>query len=340
MPTKKPGRKRKGFSLVEVLVTLVVLSMVLVIVFGMTGQIAMVWKRSSQKMEEFQGARLALDAITRTVGNATLNVYYDYYNAARQRRTSANASTFIPQVYGRYSELEFVCGKSLVSLPRPQISQAIFFQAPLGYTQQTGTYSQLNSTLNTVGFYLEFNNDAADRPGFFASMLHRSPPRWRYRLMQFMQPTENFSVYDAQDHSWFTAPLNGASPPVRLLAENIVACVFCPLSPLDTKGSSLAPNFEYDSRMTWTTGAQPDPMNQLPPIVRVVLIAVDEASMARVQGQSASLPSLGFDPSNVFVSSAQLDGDIETVKAALAARHLNFTVFSVDVAVRGARWNK
>ncbi|HEY8966518.1 MAG TPA: Verru_Chthon cassette protein C [Candidatus Methylacidiphilales bacterium] len=332
-------RSASGFSLVEVLVTLVVLSMVLVIVLGMTSQVATVWKRSSQRMEEFQGARLALDTITRSLGSATLNTYYDYYDAARKRRTADNAATFVPDTYGRYSELEFVCGKALVALPRPQVTQAIFFQSPQGYSQ-AASYAPLGATLNSVGFYIDFNSDADDRPGFLASLLQRSPPRWRYRLMQFLQPTESLSVYDNPDHGWFTAPLGGTRPPVRLLAENIVACVFCPLRPLDPPGTYLAPRFEYDSRMAWTSGDQPDAMNQLPPVVRVVLVALDEASVARIQGKSTSPPDLGIDFSRVFQNAANLDDDIQSVKAALAQRHLNFSVFSVDVALRGALLTK
>jgi len=334
---------RSGFSLVEVLVASAILIVIVGIVFVMTNQTEQVLQFSSSKIEAFEGARSAFDVITRAVSGATLNTYADYYDASGNRRTAANISTFVPNVYGRCSELEFACGKNLLTSPQ-QITHSLFFQAPLSYTQST-SYTNLASLLNVVGFYLEFDSDAASRPSFLSSI---APARWRYRLMQLLQPTENFSIYPlpatAGSHNWFTTPLAAATPPVRLLAENIVALVICPRLATDVASpnypSSLTSNYEYDSSVAWSGNPpQPTNMNQMPPMVRIVLIAVDERSMLRLQGTATSQPNLGFDYANVFQSTANLDQDIATVEAALTSKNLNYRVFQTDVAIRGAKWS-
>lgn len=338
-------RQSLGFSLIEVMVSSVILIMILGIVVSMTNYASHGVQYSAAKIESFQSARFAFETMTRAVSSATLNNYYDYFDVSRNRRTPTNASTFNPDVYGRYSELEFVSGKNLVATPRAQVTHAIFFQTPLDYTVPTSGYSHLQGLLNVLGFYVEFYNDSDSRPSFVSS-----PERWRYRLMELLQPTENFSVYDVAGHSWFTAsidPGKTTSPPVRLLAENIIACVICPRLSTDTTDvSSLAADYEYDSNIanaaspiSWTSGSQPSCMNQLPPLVRIVLVAVDERSMIRLQGNSTTPPDLGFDYSKIFKFASKLDEDLATLGQALAKKNVSFRVFQTDVAIRGAKWS-
>lgn len=334
-----------GFTLIELLVAMAILTLILGFVFSLTNMAGKSLQYSSAKIEAFASARSAFDLMTRTIGSATLNTYYDYYNSSRQRLTPANASSFVPALYGRYSELEFVCGKNLVQLPRKQVTHSIFFQTPLSYTQIASS-SGLSSLLNAVGFYIEFNNDSAERPPFF----NPTTSRWRYRLMQLVQPTEKLSIYkdiSAPSHAWFTDAISATPQPARVLAENIIACVICPRMAEDgTTVSSLTTNYEYDSNIalaapsiSWTSGSQPVSMNQLPPTVRVVLIALDERSMTRLQGSSSMPPDLGFNYNNVFQTSANLEADLATVSAALTAKKLNFRIFQTDVAIRGAKWS-
>ena len=349
-----PQRNRacRGFSLVEMLVALAIFSVILVIVTQVISQTERAWKYSSNKIQAFQGARIAFDTMYRTLGESTLNTYYTYYNSAYSPLTTANASTFVPAVYGRCSELHFISGKALVSQPRTQVTQSVFFQTPVSYTTTPGSYGNMTSLLNAVGFYIDFNSDQTAWPSFFTSLSTQAAPRYRYRLMEFLQPTEQLTVYSSTSGTaWFTAPLQATSPPVYVLAENIIACVVCPHLPGEmdpsstTQGTTLIPqnNYEYDSRVAstpWTTGAQPVQMHQLPPLVRLVLIAVDETSMIQIMGNSKSQPNLGFNYSTVFQNPANLTTDIATVSAALTAKHVNFRVFQTDVPIRGANWSQ
>lgn len=350
---------RAGFTLVEVLASMTILIIIVGMVISMTNQTSKAWTYSSEKIGSFQSARFAFETITRAVSNATLNTYYDYYDATRQRRTQSNVATFAPNIFGRCSELEFVCGKNLIA---NQVTHAVFFQTPLSYTQNQVAYGQMQSLLNVVGFYIKFADDSATRPAFLSPS---TPKRSRYRLMELVQPTEQFSVYNYQatnqppNHDWFTAPAAlTAGAPTRLLAENIIACVIWPKLARETPttpdpdGPPLAPNFEYDSNianatppLVWTAGQpQPPTMNQLPPVVRIMLVAVDERSMARLQGTSTAPPDLGIDLGSIFQTASQLysetgQDDLTLLGNALTAKKLNYRIFQTDVAIHGAKWS-
>lgn len=340
MKQSNSNTTRRAFSLLEILVAMAILSLVLLTVTAITNQVIGVSKSASAKIEAFKTARASFETMTRAISQATLNTYYDYYDSSHQRRTSANAASFSPAMYGRYSELEFVTGKNLVSSPRPQVTHSIFFQSPLGYTKDTADYSKLRSSLNAAGFYVEFYNDTDERPSFLLSLLNPPPVRWRYRLMQFLQATESLSIYKAANHSWFTDPISVPRQATRVMAENIIACVICPKLNTDTNSSTISPDYECQSRVTWSSGKQPATMHQLPPLVEVVLIAADEVSINRIQGTSTSAPDFGFNYASVFQVASQLDADLATVSKALDAKHLNYRVFRSRVGLKGAKWEE
>ena len=389
-------RRSPGFTLVELLVATSILLVILGILLSMTSTASRIWQFGSARVSAFQSSRAAFETMTRSISIATLNTYYDYYGTSSVQpgqytfRTTLNSGTngvFTPVRYGRRSELEFVCGKNLVDstlVPGGQITHAIFFQTPLNYTQTADTtvsgasgYGQLTGLLNTIGFFVQFSDDSSIIPGFV-----KSQPRYRYRLMELLQPTENFEVYnvyntnqDALTHAWFTNSIKNDATSVRLLADNIVACVICPRLPQDpattgTFTSSLTNDYEYDSVIanlptgsgvtSWkldpsNPSPQPTNMNQLPPSVRVVLVAVDETSMVHLTALSSGTPSsqqaasaMGLSGtasySTLFQStsnSSQLDDDLYTLTSALSGNKppINYRVFQTDVAIRGAKWS-
>ncbi|MCE0497449.1 MAG: Verru_Chthon cassette protein C [Methylacidiphilales bacterium] len=345
----------RSFTLIEMLVSLAIFSIIMVLVAQMISETELAWKRSSANIQAFQGARTAFDTMYRTISESTLNTYYDYYeysNSEYVPYSTNNATNFAPAAYGRYSELHFICGPSLVTLPRAQVTHSIFFQTPASYTATSSSYGNMNSLLNAVGFYIDFNTDYSSWPAFLTTLSIPPAQRWRYRLMEFIQPTEQLTIYtNTTGTGWFTNAIASSSPPVEVLAENIIACVICPhlsgeLTPNEPY-STLATNYEYDSRMGatastsgWTNGAQPTAMNQLPPLVRVVLIAADEPSMIQFQGSSTTQPNLGFSYTNVFQTANNLTTDIATVSAALTADHVNFHVFQTDIPIRSAEWSE
>jgi len=105
--------------------------------------------------------------------------------------------------------------------------------------------------------------------------------KYRFRLLEFAQPTEDFSVYSSTakpsyNLDWlnpFSAPGSVSQPRARVLAEDVVLLVALPrlapkheaelatklgisdysLTNSDSRGTLLSPNFHYDSR-AWQSG--------------------------------------------------------------------------------------
>jgi len=347
-------RGSRGFTLLEMMVATVILLMIMALVAAMTDQVGKIWKKSNAQIESFESARAAFSTMTMRLRQATLNTYLDYYDASGNVRTAANSSTFVPASYARASNLHFVVDQAsaLVPLQTGQNAnfhptQAVFFQAPLGFTVTTASYGNLPNILNACGYYVEFNTDAAYIPSVVGASVNG---RYRYRLMEFLQPTESFAVYSTAStgsassyDSWFTnfLPPNvtQANAPLRMLAENIIALVILPeLSPRDASSSSLAPNYTYDTRAgTITSLAQ----NQLPPLLRVVMVAIDEPSAKRLSVSAGTSPpsAITTDETSLFQTSSQLDADLNTLGSKLSSQKISYRVFDTDIAIHGAKWS-
>ena len=135
--------------------------------------------------------------------------------------------------------------------------------------------------------------------------------RFRFRVMELMEPSDSLSLYKYTSGSnsytgatWFTDPLGLSPRPVHVLAENIVALVLMPKLSVgdiaglnaaggtygDTSlvGTGAADDYLYDSTGTNMPSANLkdanlDPVNQLPPVVQVTMVAVDETSANLLQ---------------------------------------------------------
>jgi uncharacterized protein (TIGR02599 family) len=367
----------RAFTLVELVVAIAILLIILLVVFELTAQISQVWRSSTSRIQTFQGARAGFEAMTRRLGQATLNTYYDYYQNASGTytlRTTANAATFVPSVYDRVSDLHFISGQAttlLASSPTAITTQthAFFFQAPLGYSV---TYQKLDNALNACGYYLQFDAATSSIPTYITSA-PTYKPRYRFRLMEMLQPTENLGVYfwpsTGGVNDWF---VNNAASNSRVLAENVIALVLLPKLPTseDSTGTALAPNYNYDSRIP--LGATSDPYwasaspsfppdsfttstgtitrhHQLPPLMHLVMIVIDEPSAIRLQGTSTTVPAaINLSTKNLFTDATKLASDIQSVEDICNAKsgnltgntlHLNYRIFESDVIMRDAQWS-
>jgi len=324
-------RSRFGFTLVELMVSTAIIGLIMLVLVQLTNQISQTWRSTTEKIEKFEGARDGFESMTRKLSQATLNPNWDYLDSASLPRDKTINSTafnnFVPVFYGRTTDLRFVCGpmnSSAFSLDASVVrpGHGVFFQAPFGAVNSTdtATYAAMDNLLNTWGFFVEAGNDP-NRPAFVDTA--GVPGRWRSRLMEYMLPTEQMSLYDKSDNSylWYSLHLNDTSNrPVRVLAENVVTLIILPrLSKSDedarvrTEGSTqaamLSPKYIYDSYPIAPatlnpgaiagsdSGAGINPKNQLPPILTVTMVAVDERSAqiladkycsgAQMQAQSA-----------------------------------------------------
>jgi uncharacterized protein (TIGR02599 family) len=370
---------RIAFTIVEMLVSLAILALLLTVMVSVTEATRRTWSYTSGQIEEFRDAREAFESITQRLSQATLNTYWDYDNPTS------------PTKYQRQSELRFISGQASSLCPPmtdldgnsvQTVTHANFFQAPLGYTSAP-SYQDLTILLNTWGYFIEFGSDKPSRPDFINSMTSPPAERYRFRVMELMEPSDALTLYKYTNGKtvysgsnsytgmdWFTVPLTSTPPQVRTLAENIIALVLLPkLSSADisslnatsgsyTDTSLVASNYLYDSTgtkmpATNVQDANLDPVNQLPSIVQVTMVAVDEATYGRYQSMQASnttVPSgLGLSGSSSLfssvgstISAAQAGylHDLQTLQGNLQSNKIRYRVFSTNVILRAAKWSR
>lgn len=376
----------RGFTLTELLVATAVFFVIVAVVLQFTDQTSKIWRGATAKIQAFQEARAGFDSMTRNLAQAMLNTYYDYYDSSNRARssltTAAELAAFVPDTYDRVSDLHFVSGQARTLLAgNPDIKtqgHAVFFQAPKGYSVN---YPTLDNALNACGYFLQFD-DGAD---FVPDFIKNAPgfrPRYRFRMMEMTQSTEELQVYDPSGapNSWF---VNHAAGNSRVIAENVIALVLLPKLPdrqddpaVAGAGVTLAPNYNYNSRVPLNAASDPDwpganpPFppdaftayptgvmggmdmtrhHQLPPIVRMVMIVIDEASASRLQGDSTTVPvAIDLSGTNLFTDASRLTQDIQAVEDICNAKPGNLTgntqkltyrVFSTDIIMRQAKWS-
>jgi uncharacterized protein (TIGR02599 family) len=323
-----------GFTILELLVAMAILSIMVVLMLGVLQSTSDAWRRNTDRTKAFAAARAAFESMTRSISAATLNTYQDYYdsNTSLIRSNRASGSlTFVPAVYGRRSDLHFTTGTNLVTGQR---GGAIFMTVPFDYeSNNTNDYS--SGQLNGIGYFVRFTTNSLRPAG-----VSNNP--FRYRLMQFLEPTEQLMVMNTTNKAWFTNDVN-ANTNIFPIADNVVAFAVLPqLSDRENPtGTALSSDFGYDTRMTWSNSAanQPTNMHQLPPVVQVIMVVLDESSAKRIEnGSTEPTVELGFDPASVFTGPANLETDLKTISDALSAKRLNYRIFRSEIPIRSAKW--
>lgn len=374
--TRLRTRQRDGgFTLLELLVASSVLLILLAILFQITAQVGNVWRDSSDRSGAYKNARAAFDAVTRTLSQASLNTYLDYVDAAGQYRY-ANPGSFVPDRFARASELHFLSGPTADLFPGANTTRnpghTVVFQAPLGVTDDANLRA-LDQALNGISFYVEYASldEAGLLPSWLSGMFGSD---YRYQLRQFILPTKQNTVYqstqlDSYSLNWLDAmnPGTGTEDP-GILAENVSLLLLRPrLSSRDeiavasqlggdalaNPGSILSPNYHYDSR-AWESGypagqgvlaapnstARAEAMrNQLPPMVDVVMVALEGRSVQRLDLTSPAPPSEIRPPTGLFTNSAQMEDDLQTYLAQLDNANVGYRVFRSSVPIQAARWS-
>lgn len=315
---------REGFTILEVLVASAVFALMLGILLSTISQTTTVTRRATDKISSFQGARAAFDLITEKLSQATLNSYWDYDNP--------NA----PAKFLRKSELHFLIGNAGTSPfgGATGTGQAVYFQAPAGVTANLATFGGLETLLNAVGYYISYGDEDS-----LPSPFPATTPKYRYHLMQAVQPSEGLLVYsNTTGNAWVTSAFNSLAVPV---AENIVYMAAWPRkSPADDpEGSALTSSFSYDSRLNATTSPQPETANQMPPVVQITIVAIDETSAARICTDASAPAKISSAFTGLFQTSnkTQFDADLIVLGNKLGSEGINYRVFTAMVPIRESK---
>ncbi|TDU71152.1 uncharacterized protein (TIGR02599 family) [Prosthecobacter fusiformis] len=363
-----PGRK--AFTLVEVLVSMTVLLILLLISAQVIGTVQSTWTSSNARVSQFREARTAFDIITRNLSQATLNTYVDYDDSyLKDGVSNANISTRAPTKYLRKSDLRFICGPSVAAEGSPMdglLAQAggrayspghaVFFQAPLGVSHDPA-YVGLDRLLCGRGYFVQYTSDEFFRP----DVLPVGVPNYRYRLMEFSPPAEKNLIYDENDKlKWFQqagAPIPNEETPIergftRPIADNIVALI---ISPQVETAAALAGTADgtaaatYQSVYSYDSAGELIPLpeddrHRLPPLVKVVLVAIDERTADRLsQEGTPGTPPFGNDIADLIGgddNEVDVNETVEAIAAKLRERRINYRIFSSTVSLRGAKWSR
>lgn len=336
-----PPRARPGFTLIELLASMAVLIVLLGIIVGVTNSVSTTMRRTTAGIDALAGARAAFDQLNRSLSHATLNTYWEYDNPLD------------PTVYVRQSDLQFLIR------PNPNYGQEIFFTAPETYARDPGLRST-RGVLNACGAFVRYGSSAPFQPTAAGA------PKFRYRLLFGIQPTEELAIFQKPvrsagqsesahhaavqaywDAAAWTAPISNTASADRVspLADNVIALVVWPrLSTAeDPDGDALTPTgtYSYDSQAAAMTFPQNVTANQLPPVVQVTMIAISEASAARIDTGTATPPdAIESALSGKFTEVNRYQSDLDDIARSLTAANIEFKIFSTAVPLRESKWSR
>lgn len=327
----KLGHPGRGFTLLEVLVTLAILLAILVTVLQFATAIDRAWK--SAGTDPFADAANAFDSLALNLSQATLEPYQDY--ADKSGSFGSKAAAITPDHLARRSDLAFVCGLSagpnglLATSGRTTAGSSLFFIAPQGYTQ-TNADTGMEHLLNAVGYFVEFGDDDATPsfiPGFH---------RWRWRLKEIRQPSESLQIFNLSTSSAWIQQLVPPAAPIPIVADNVITLIVLPERAANDSGPSLAPGFHYDSRDTTNLLT----LHQLPPRVFLALVAIDEASARILAAQHGSSPP-ALIPANLLqtATSAQVTADLASLDNSLISQKIGHRIFQREILLPSSAWS-
>lgn len=336
---------RKGFSLIELMVAMGILSVLMLMLTVVLDQVQEAWTYSESRISQFREARLAFDLVAKNLGQASLNTYWDLKDEDEDGLVDGYFAT---------SELHFTVKRAEdinANSSQQPVGHAVFFQAPLGFSNE---YRNLTNLFNGRGYFVAWGSDRRFRPGWV-----RSSERYRYRLMEFRPPAESNQVFEdgAEERSqkqpqefteWFKHGLSVGEGDfeshLNPLAENIITMIISPRDSLqggsgsrDETLSDIAPNYTYDSN-------EPEDgvggiLQQVPPLVRLTMIAIDDSTMARL-GESTSPPTeIGPLVEKAPESTRNYEADIAQIVRGLDEAKISHKVFSTMVLLRSAKWS-
>lgn len=344
--SNSPISRNEGFSLIEMMVAMVILSVLMLMLTVLLDQVQKSWRYAESRISQFREARVAFDLMTKNIGQASLNTYWNLKDEDKDGLFDG---------YFRTSELHFLTleadeiGSSADQRP---IGQGIFFQAPLGFS---GQYRNLNNLFNGRGYFVAFGSDKKFKPSFVDSA-----DRFRFRLMEFRPPAEANQIFEdgrtereagepQEFTSWYKQALSGVGvgdfeSHLNPIAENVLTLIVSPRESLEESATSrkdtfsrIAPAYSFDSNNSdedFSAFSQ-----QIPPLVRVTMVAIDEAAAVRYEKEGALPTELTAPLRGLFRRTESYSEDVQRLSEALNDLDISHKVFSSMVMLRSAKWS-
>lgn len=328
---------------------MVVLAIMMMLIAQIIGTTQRSWRAASSRLSQFREARIAFDTITRNLRQATVNPYRDFHytNGAGINKNipPSDKPTEPPDGFVKISELAFISGQAskLVSKATKTLGSpsghAVFFQAPLGVTD-TKAYENLKNLLCTRGYFVQYGPDTPYLPSGLKSRLSSKS---RFRMMEYQPPAENNSIYEGSDtlgiakDSWYDIQ-EADLKYLRPVSDKIPVLV---ISPRFTAGSDsvmvngvkqnptdIASNYSYDSR-----DAGGIFKSELPPLVRVTMVAVDDASLDILETKAQADDNVLEAAKASFTNADRYESDMSVLKAWLGKLKINYRIFESYVPI-------
>jgi len=313
-----------------------VLVILLGILVAVMNSVSKTVRSGSSKIDAYAATRAAFSLLGQKVSQATLNTYWEYDNPTA------------PTVYRRQSDLQFLV---IQNTQKSGYGQEIYFPSPQAYSSDT-TLRSTEGLLNACSFFVRYDSDQNFRPS-----TQQGPLRYRYRLMQALQPTENFAVYksgldatatEAQwtaywtAHAWTTDISNTSTAQfITPLADNVIAMIIWPRLTLadDEAGTLLASHYIYDSKDGQYSKPQKNIANQLPPTLHVTLVTISEASAAALNMGSTPPTVIESALNNKFTDVTQYQQDLVDLASKLDSNKIDYTILNTTVILRESKWS-
>jgi len=342
----------KGFSLLEMMVAMVILSVLMLMLTVLLDQVQKSWRYAESRISQFREARVAFDLMTKNIGQASLNTYWNLKD---------DDSDGLYDGYYRTTELHFLtltAAEMGSSTNQKPVGQGIFFQAPLGFS---GQYRNLNNLFNGRGYFVSFGSDKRFKPSFVDS-----EDRFRFRLMEFRPPAEANQIFEdgraerekgeAQVfNSWYKQALAGVGEGdfeahLNPIAENILTLIVSPRDSMEVTTaartdtySKIAPDFKFDSNKKPASSGGKDDFSdfsqQVPPLVRVTMVAIDESAAVRYAKEGTMPTELTAPLNGLFRNTKSYGDDVQKLSDELNKLKISHKVFSSMVMLRSAKWS-
>ena len=353
-----------AFTLVELMVATGVVVLLAAVLFALISHFTENVRTTRSTADELETAQRAFETLTRRVGQATLNSYWESYVVSGSIRR-----------YERISELRFACGpmqagaSPLADLRAKQErmfpGHGICFQATTGQTGITRdpALTGLENLLNTWGYFVEAGRDELQAPAILPPQVAGRPIA--PRLMELREPTQQLCLYRYTNgvankyyagFEWFRAPLADRAL-VRTVAENIAALIILPkltaqeterLQPGATgeeRDAFLAPHLFYHSATVPPPNTEParNMRHRLPATVEITMVALNAATVARLYHPDDLDPLKlrdAFLDARTLHTELQLDPAqpaLDSLERRLIAAHASYRLFTAAVPIRSAQ---